>query len=126
MGAMGITTVGTVGIPTRNQERALAFYGGTLGFETRLDVTFGGAQRWIEVVPPGAATGIALIAAADGVATGIDTGIRLNTTDADGDHAALKAAGVDVDPGVLRLGGIPPMFAFRDPDGNRLVIIERP
>jgi catechol 2,3-dioxygenase-like lactoylglutathione lyase family enzyme len=52
------------------------------------------------------------------------TGIRLTTKDADADHADLLAHGVDVDPEVLCMGpGVPPMFYFRDPDGNRLVIV---
>ena len=32
-----ITEVGTVGIPVRDQERALTFYRDTLGFEVRMD-----------------------------------------------------------------------------------------
>ena len=43
----------------------------------------------------------------------------------DADHAALKAAGVDVDEEVARWGGpIPPMFWLRDPDGNSLIVVE--
>ena len=41
-----ITGVGTVGIPVTDQGRALAFYGGTLGFETRLDAEFRPGLRW--------------------------------------------------------------------------------
>jgi hypothetical protein len=44
--------------------------------------------------------------------------------DADFDHAALGTRGVDVDPEVLRWPGVPPMFVFRDPDGNRLVVVQ--
>jgi len=35
----------------------------------------------------------------------------------------LVARGVDVDE-LLRWEGVPPMFAFRDPDGNGLEIVE--
>ena len=43
----------------------------------------------------------------------------------DGAHAALKEAGVDVDDEVARYGGaVPPMFWFRDPDGNSLIVVE--
>jgi catechol 2,3-dioxygenase-like lactoylglutathione lyase family enzyme len=114
-----ITRVGTVGIPVADQERALDFYVGTLGFEKRRDVPFGGG-RWVEVAPPGALTTIALVPA--GTAP---TGIRLMTGDAGADHADLRARGVDADAEVLRMGGgMPPMFALRDPDGNTLVMIE--
>ena len=50
-----ITQVGTVFVPVSDQERALAFYRDTLGFEKRADFTYGGGLRWIEVAPPGAA-----------------------------------------------------------------------
>src|SRR4051794_38172510 len=108
-----ITDVRTVGVPVTDQERALAFYGGVLGFETRIDSPFPGG-RWIEVAPPGATTTIALAAAQKGTATGVDTGVRFTTADAAGDHSALAAAGVAVDE-VLRFPGVPPMFSFRDP-----------
>lgn len=121
-----ITEIGTVGVPVSDQERSLAFYTDQLGFEKRLDVPFG-EQRWIEVAPPGAATSVALVAATSDVPAGVETGLRLTTTDADADHAALRAGGVDTDADVTRMGpDVPPMFYLRDPDGNRLVIVERP
>lgn len=121
-----VTHVGKVGVTVTDQARALEFYVGTMGFEKRVDAGYGEGDRWIEVAPPGALTTVAIIAAREGLPAGVDTGIRLITEDADGDHASLLAAGVDVDPEVLRWGGgVPPMFGFRDPDGNTLVIIER-
>jgi catechol 2,3-dioxygenase-like lactoylglutathione lyase family enzyme len=121
-----ITQVHTVGVPVTDQERALEFYVGKLGFEKRLDAPFGPGQRWLEVAPPGAATTIALVAPREGVPTGVETGIRFESEDADADHADLIARGVDADPEVMRFGGgVPPMFYFRDPDGNRLIIVGR-
>jgi lactoylglutathione lyase len=119
-----ITRLHTVGVPVTDQARALDFYAGTLGLETRLDVPAGDeGRRWIEVAPAGAATTIALVAASANQPTGHDTGIRLATPDADAKHADLLARGVDADE-VLRWPGVPPMFAFRDPDGNTLEIVE--
>jgi catechol 2,3-dioxygenase-like lactoylglutathione lyase family enzyme len=120
-----ITHVGTVGVPVADQERALEFYLGKLGFEKRLDGSYGEGERWIEVAPPGAATTIALVASGEGLPTGIDTGIRFATEDAEADHAELSARGVDVDPEIMRWEGVPPMYYFRDPDGNKLLIVER-
>lgn len=117
--ATHITEVTTVGIPVTDQDRALDFYVGKLGFEKRRDIPFAGV-RWIEVAPPGAATSIALIS----LAGRVPTGIRLTTQDADADHAGLQARGVDTDPEVMRLGGVSPMFAVRDPDGNTLILVE--
>jgi catechol 2,3-dioxygenase-like lactoylglutathione lyase family enzyme len=119
-----ITNIRTVTIPVADQERALAFYTDVLGFEKRLDVAFGEDQRWIEVVPSGGGTTIALPPRGE-VSPGIDTGIRLSTGSADDDHATLRSRAVDVDPEILRLPGVPPMFSFRDPDGNRLYVVEQ-
>jgi predicted enzyme related to lactoylglutathione lyase len=121
-GTTRISDVRTIGVPVSDQQRALEFYGGLLGFETRMDSPFPGG-RWIEVAARGATTTIALAAAQDGTATGVDTGIRFSTADADADHATLASAGVDVDAEVLRFPGVPPMFSFRDPDGNTLYVV---
>ncbi len=115
----------TIGVPVSDQDRALEFYVGRLGLETRMDAVFGPGQRWVEVVPAGAATTIALIPAREGVPTGVETGIRLTSPDVDAVHDYLKSHGVDADD-VLRWEGIPAMFALRDQDGNGLEIIEQP
>jgi catechol 2,3-dioxygenase-like lactoylglutathione lyase family enzyme len=120
-----LAAVHTVAIPVTDQERALAFYVGTLGFEVRLDASYGGGTRWVEVAPPGAVTTCALVRASDSAPAGRDTGIRLATTDAAADHAALLAAEVDVDPELIDMGPhVPPMFTFRDPDANTLVVVQ--
>ena len=119
-----ITQVRTIAVPTADQERSLAFYTDILGFEKTLDAPFGPGQRWIEVTPQRGGATIALPPQGD-ASVGVDTGIRLETDDAEADHRALKAAGADVDPEVLRYPGVPPMFTFRDPDGNTLYIVQR-
>jgi catechol 2,3-dioxygenase-like lactoylglutathione lyase family enzyme len=118
-----IADVRTVGIPVNDQEAALAFYTDRLGFEKRLDGELEGGQRWLEVAPAGATTSIALIRAERGGA-GIDTQIRLTTSDAQADHVALRQAGVDVDDEVLSFPV--PMFRLRDADGNVLYVVEQP
>jgi catechol 2,3-dioxygenase-like lactoylglutathione lyase family enzyme len=119
-----ISQVGTVGVPTSDQDRALQFYVGTLGFEKRLDAPFGEGLRWVEVAPAGAATSVALLPSPPGTPIGVDTGIRLFSADAEADHAALLKRGVDADAEILRFEGVPPMFSFRDPDGNTLYVVE--
>lgn len=49
-----------VGIPVRNQDVALKFYTETMGFKVATDRPFTDTQRWIEVLIPGAETGLAL------------------------------------------------------------------
>jgi catechol 2,3-dioxygenase-like lactoylglutathione lyase family enzyme len=117
-----ITGLHTVGVPVTDQGAALAFYR-ALGFETRLDVPMGEGARWIEVAPPGVTVTLALELANGERPVGAETGIRLTTGDADAANAALHAQGVDADD-VLRWPGVPPMFAFRDQDGNGLEIVE--
>jgi lactoylglutathione lyase len=119
-----ITGVRTVGVPVRDQDQALDFYVGTLGFDKRLDVDMGGGRRWIEVAPSGAATSIALVRSHEGLPAGVETGIRFVSPDADALHAGMRASGVDADE-VLRWDGVPPMFAFRDLDGNGMEIVEQ-
>jgi lactoylglutathione lyase len=118
-----VTDVRTVGVPVTDQDRALRFYVDILGFEKRLDVPMGGGQRWIEVAPAAATTTNALVASHEGAPAGVETGIRLTTLQADSDHLELRARSVDCGD-VLRWEGVPPMFAFRDQDGNGLEIVE--
>ena len=119
---LGITGIRTVAVPVAYQQRAIDFYTTTLGFEVTMDAQFGEGNRWVEVCPPGGGTTIALPPHGR-VTPGVDTGIRLQTSDAARDHAILRAAGADVDD-LLDLAGAPPMFFLRDPDGNTLVIVE--
>jgi catechol 2,3-dioxygenase-like lactoylglutathione lyase family enzyme len=124
--ATRITQIGTVVVPVSDQDRALAFYVDTLGFEKRSDVPFGNGYRWVEVAPAGAVTTIAIVPPPEGKPTGnSETGIALNTDDIDAVHADLKARGVDVDDEVSRMGDpVPPLFWFRDPDANTLMVVE--
>ena len=119
---IGVKGIRTVAVPVSDHDRALDFYVGKLGFEKRLDTPFGQGQRWVEVAPAGSSTTIALAPPGD-IKPGCDTGIRLSTKDAAADHERLKAAGVAVDR-ILRFPGVPPMFSFRDADGNQLYIVE--
>jgi len=121
---MKITRVRTIGVPVTDQDRALDFYLGTLGFAKRIDVTLGADLRWIEVAPHGSdGTSIALLRATKEAPAGVETGIRLMTEDADVSHSEMRSRGVDVDE-VLRWPDAPPMFSFRDQDGNGLEIVE--
>jgi catechol 2,3-dioxygenase-like lactoylglutathione lyase family enzyme len=121
-----ITQVGTVIVPVNDQDRALEFYLGTLGFEKRTDTPYGEGDRWIEVAPAGAATTVALVPPREGQSAGIETRVGFTSDDVDADHADLSARGVDVDEAVMRMGGpVPPMFFFRDPDGNAFLVVQR-
>jgi len=121
-----VSKIGTVVIPVADQDREIEFYVEKLGFEKRADVPFGNGQRWVEVAPGDAVTTIALAPPPPGRSTGNrETGIGLQTEDIDPLHAELKAAGVDVDSEVSRMGDpVPPLFFLRDPEGNSLMVVE--
>lgn len=123
---INVAQVATVMVPVADQDEAIEFYVEKLGFEKRTDVPFGDGNRWVEVAPVGAATTVALVQPMEGQETGIESRVAFESTDIEADHAALRERGVDVDAEVMRMGGpVPPMFFFRDQDGNRLLIVER-
>jgi len=116
------TGIHTVAVPVTDQDQALAFYTGTLGFEKLMDAPLpqlGG--RWLVVAPPGGGTSIALLQSSETYRAGVDTGIRLTTPDAVATHSALRGTGVVADD-LLSWPGVPPMFDFRDPDHNKLYV----
>ncbi len=122
-----ISQINLVMIPSPDQDRSIEFYVDKLGFEKRTDVPFGDSYRWVEVYPPSGTTGIALAPPRETDPVGVQTGISLTSEDIDVTHTELKSAGVDVDAEVSRMGDpVPPMFWFRDPDGNTLMIVEQP
>ena len=126
MSKLNISQVGRVCVTVADTDRAVDFYVGKLGFEKVVDLPMGPDARWVEVAVAGTPTTVALAPPPPGKQAGsAETGIILDTTDVDADHAALRDAGVDVDPEVARYGGgIPPMFWLRDPDGNSLCIVQ--
>lgn len=123
MASTTITDMRTVGVGVRDQEAGLRFYVDVLGFEKRLDAWIGPDMRWVEVAPRGAITSIALNLVEGPPDTTTDTGIRYVVPDVDAEHAAMRDRGVDVGD-VIRWEGVPPMYFFDDPDGNRFYIVE--
>ncbi|MBS2532879.1 VOC family protein [Catenulispora sp. NF23] len=115
-----ITDIGTVGIPVGDQDKALEFFTGTLGLEKRLDLRATEGFRWLTVAAPGADVSVALIA---GEGAGQDTGIRFMVPDAEAEHTAMRERGVEVGE-LLRWPGVPAMYEFKAPDGNRFEIVE--
>ena len=118
-----ITDVRAIAIDVGNQDDAIAYYVETLGFEKRLDAPISPTTRWIEVAPAGASVSIALNAAEGSAARSTDTGIRFTVPDAAAEHASMQERGVTVGD-LLTWEGVPPMFSFDDPDGNRFYVVE--
>jgi len=116
-----MTDIRTIGVTVRDQDAALDFYVGTLGFEKRLDAPISPTQRWVEVAPRGATTSLALTAGEPVGPT--DTGIRFAVADAESERTALATRGVAVGQ-LLKWDQVPPMFEFDDPDGNHFYVVE--
>ena len=120
-----ITDIRTIAIDVADQDDALAYFVETLGFEKRLDAPISPTTRWIEVAPAGSSVSIALNAAQGAGAAPTDTGVRFTTPDAQVEHDAMRQRGVNVGD-LLTWEGVPPMFTFDDPDGNRFYVVEAP
>ena len=124
------TTVSNIGVAmfsVSDQDAALAFYTGKLGFEVRSDTRFGehDEMRWLEVAPPGSTARLALNPPMGGEPGGSSIGVE--TADVLGEHARLSAiGGIDLDPEPMRVPGAPLMFMLRDPDGNHIAVVEAP
>jgi catechol 2,3-dioxygenase-like lactoylglutathione lyase family enzyme len=121
-----IAQIGSVILTVADQDEAIEFYTGVLGFEKRSDTPYGNGDRWVEVAPAGGATAIALVPPREGhdTVSGNGTAIALNSDDIDADHAHLLSRGVDADAEIMRAGDpVPPLFSFRDPDGNNFWVV---
>jgi lactoylglutathione lyase len=122
------TTVSDIGVAmftVADQDAALAFYTGKLGYEVRSDVRFGenGEMRWLEVAPPGSRARLALNPPMRDEPGGGAIGVE--SPDVLGEHARLTAiGGIDLDPEPMRSPGAPLMFGLRDPDGNHIWVVD--
>ena len=121
-----VSNIGVVMFSVADQDAARDFYTQTLGFEVRADMPFGEQQewRWLEVAPPGSTARVALNPPMGGTPGGSAIGVE--TPDVRGEHARLKALGVDVGDEPQPMPGAPLMFAVSDPDGNQIWIVEEP
>ena len=119
-----VTDIAVAMFTVADQDAALAFYTGKMGFEVRGDSRFGehGEMRWVEVAPPGwrarLAPNLPMVAKSGGCV------IAVETADVLGEHARLQALGVDVDPEPQQMPGGPLLFMMRDPDGNHIAVVE--
>lgn len=119
-----IKAVKFIGIPTRDQDRALAFYTGPLGFRVVTDQPFG-EQRWIELRIPGAETGVVLFTPpGQEDRIGGFMNMAWTTDDVQKTHDQLAARGVEfVQPPKTEHWGTSAIF--KDPDGNTFVLSSR-
>ena len=110
------------GIPVRNQDAALKFYTDKLGFKVVTDQPFSETQRWIELLIPGAESGLALFTPpGQENRIGEFQPIALWCDDVFAAAKALKSKGVTFakEPKTEVWGSI---AIFKDPDGNQFAL----
>jgi predicted enzyme related to lactoylglutathione lyase len=127
-----ITDVGTVSVYVEDQDRAKAFYVNKLGFELRTDQPLfpGATNRWVEVAPKGAVTGIVLYKVDENwehyrQTVGKSQALTLAVDDMAATHRELKARGVEFvqEPEVQPWGTY---AIIKDSEGNSLIMSEPP
>jgi hypothetical protein len=117
------TKLQTVAIPVADQDRTKTLLE-DVGFTTTIDQELQPGFRWVELAfPGGEGATLSLVAAGDELPAGIDTGIRLLTTDARAAHELLSSKGLSVGE-LLDWDTAPLMFSFTDHDGNRFYVSE--
>lgn len=114
-----------VGVPVRNQEAAVKFWTEAVGMKVATDQPFNEKQRWIELMIPGADTGIAPFTP-DGHEDRIGQfqSISFWCDDVFATASALKSKGVTFtqDPRTESWGSA---AIFADPDNNQFVLSSR-
>ena len=111
-------------IPVTDVDRAVAFYGDTLGWSVDFNQVVSAELRFLQVTPPGSACSIAfgIGLLPDGVAP--YPGLQVVVADADAARDDLVARGVEVgDVQELAWGRF---VWFTDPDGNHWAVQEVP
>jgi catechol 2,3-dioxygenase-like lactoylglutathione lyase family enzyme len=111
-----------VGVPTADQDRALAFWTEKIGLRIVTDQPMGEGKRWIELAIPGAETGVVLFTPEgheDRIGSFFNGSFECD--DVDHTYRQLKERGVEFQekPTKQHWG----TFAiFKDPDGNTFVL----
>jgi predicted enzyme related to lactoylglutathione lyase len=117
-----ITHVKFVGIPTRDQARALEFYTQRLGFEVATDQPFDATQRWIELRIGNSPTRVVLFTPTgheDRIGTFFNGSIACD--DVEATYRQLKERGVEFTaPPQKQPWGT--FATFKDLDGNQFVL----
>jgi catechol 2,3-dioxygenase-like lactoylglutathione lyase family enzyme len=125
--AQHIPGVGTVYLSVSDQDRALTFYRDVLGFEVRTDTKFGEGFRWVEVAPAGAYTVIALVPPTreEDPLPGGQAPFGFDTPNLEAAMAEFSSRGVEFEDVMGGDGPVPAMAYFRDPDGNRILLVQQ-
>src|SRR3954464_3302191 len=98
-------------------DRAVEFYGQTVGWNVDHDQTPYEGLRFVQVTPPGSACSICFGIGLDMMPEGSSQFVQVVVADADAARAALRGGGIDCRGGDGQPWGR--FVRFDDPDGNR-------
>ena len=114
-----------LGIPVRDQDRALRFYTEKLGFRILTDQEFSETQRWIELSISGAETGVVLFTpdgCQDRIGTFVHTSWEVDNIGKT--YEDLQARGVEfASPPQKQPWGT--FAVMKDSEGNQIVLSSR-
>ncbi|MFC5502420.1 VOC family protein [Lysinimonas soli] len=111
-------------IPVTDVDRAVAFYGETLGWPVDFNQVVSPELRFVQVTPPGSACSIAFGVGLLPAEAKPLLGLQLVTPDADAAHDDLVARGIEVGPVQDLAWGR--FVWFDDPDGNHWAVQQLP
>ncbi len=114
-----------LGIPVKDQERALRFYTEKLGFRILTDQEFSAKQRWIELSIPGAETGISLFTPEgheDRVGTFVNTSWEVDNVEKTWEELTAKGVEFAGPPQKQPWGTY---VILKDSEGNQIVLGSR-
>jgi predicted enzyme related to lactoylglutathione lyase len=114
-----------LGIPVKDQDRALGFYTEKLGFRILTDQHFSDKQRWIELSIPGAETGVVLFTPdghEDRIGTYVNTSWEVDNLDRTYEELTAKGVEFRSPPQKQPWGHFAVM---KDSEGNQIVLSSR-
>jgi predicted enzyme related to lactoylglutathione lyase len=114
-----------LGIPVKDQDRALRFYTEKLGFRILTDQQFSEKQRWIELSIPGAETGLALFTPEgheDRIGTFMNTSWEVDNVEKTYDELVAKGVEFAGPPQKQPWGTT---VVLKDSEGNQIVLGSR-
>ena len=120
-----ITHVKFVSVPTRDQERSLAFWTRQVGLEVLTDQPFNDKQRWIELRVGSSDTRVVLFMFDEqGLKPGMAFNGALACDNVERTYEEMVTRGVEfVSPPQKQPWGT--FAVFKDPDGNQFVLSSR-
>jgi catechol 2,3-dioxygenase-like lactoylglutathione lyase family enzyme len=121
---MATRQINFVSVPVADQDRALAFYTGHLGFSVQTDAPYGEGWRWIFLALSGGGTRLHFARATELTwAEGLPA-LTLVTDDVNADAARFMAAGVEIVDGPADAPWVAGVryLIIRDSEGNSVLM----